>query len=95
MMLTTSLRGLWRTYYQVRDLRWQAHDPDYLQALRECINEPDRHNKLAQYEFLLLHTLASVAPLWQGDVSAVYLRDTPHTDANLRAALDFWEGLFK
>lgn len=105
MMLTTSLSGLWRAYYQVRDLRWQGekaavrywqvNDPDYLQRLRECMAEPDQHKKLALYEALLRHTLAPVAPLWEGDVSAVYLRDTPHTDANLRAALDFWEGLFQ
>lgn len=105
MMLISSLTGLWRAYYQVRDLRWegekaavrywQAHDPAYLEWLRECMSEPDRHKKLAQYEALLRHTLAPVAPLWEGDVSAVYLRNTPHTEANLRTALEFWEGLFK
>jgi hypothetical protein len=105
MMLTTSLSSLWRAYYQVRDLRWegekaavrhwQVHDPDYLQALRECIAEPDRQKKLAQYEALLQQTLAPVTPLWQGEVSAVYLRNISHTEANLRAALEFWEGLFK
>jgi hypothetical protein len=105
LMLAGSLGALGRTYYQVRDLHWegekaavrywQAHDPDFLERLRECIAKPDRHEKLALYEVLLRQALAPVAPLWQDEISAVYLRDTPHTEANLRAALEFWEGLFK
>ena len=96
-------------YFTVRGLPWrgekpavrhlEAHDPAYLDRLRECLAEPDRTRKVELYEELAQLTLAPVGGLWGGGQTVVAAGAgwgagpaTPPT-GTVQSALGYWREL--
>ncbi len=50
---------------------WSAHDPGYLDLLRQCLVEPDRRRKAELYEELARRTLTPVGELWASGTTVV------------------------
>jgi hypothetical protein len=103
MMLMGALADVCRAYFQCRHLAWegekaairylQVSDAGYLDLLRECLSFTDRQRRLALYERLAAQAIAPVGSLWEGGVTAVYLKHPDDHPAQVPAALDFWERL--
>jgi len=103
LMLSSAISRLCRDYYTIRNLFWegekaavrylQDHDLEYLDVLRNCLNESDRVEKVVLYEHLVEQTIAPICLVWSRGQSAVYLRNIEEQPARVDEALAFWEGL--
>jgi len=101
LMLASGISRLCRDYYTARRLFWegekgavrflQDQDAEYLNLLRNCLDEPDRAVKVRLYEQLVEKTISPVNPIWSQGQSAVYLRDTEEQPGQVGEALAFWE----
>lgn len=109
LRLLYSLMEVVAHYFTVRGLRWRgekpalqylaAHDPAYLDWLRQCLAETDRGRKVRQYEDLARLTLAPVGDVWAPGTTAVNLgppygagpEEAPA--GGVEDALAFWQGL--
>lgn len=104
LMLMGALSSIARDYYRIRSLAWQGEkaairylqsaDPSYLEQLRTCIAEMDRHRKLDLYGQLVVQTIEPIGQVWAEGITALYLRDTPQIAPSLNEALKFWQNLF-
>jgi hypothetical protein len=104
LMLMGALSSICRDYFRVRSLPWEgekaaaryltAHDPAFLELLRACIAQSERHGRLGLYEQLAWLALEPVGALWETGVTAVFLRDAPQSAVRLKRALSFWQDLF-
>ena len=95
-------------YFTVRRLPWRgekpalhylaAHDPSFLDHLRQCLAETDRRRKVERYEELARRTLAPVGGVWEAGTTMVapgagYGAGTETEAGSAEEALAFWQRL--
>ncbi|MCY3957424.1 MAG: hypothetical protein OXG65_03925 [Chloroflexi bacterium] len=93
-------------YFAIRRERWEGekaavrnlreHDPAFLELLRRCLAEQDRHAKFTLYEQLCQEATAPAGGLWANQPTSAHLRDpgtaTPEAHA---AATAFVQSLVR
>lgn len=91
------------SYFDLRRIVWEgekaavryllAHDPDYLEQLREFIAERDLARKFALYEALAALTVAPVGAVWPEGVTVLALSGRPASPEAEDEALHLWDTL--
>ena len=102
MMLTACLSGTWQSYFDIRKMAWEGekaaiqywleHDPEYLHAVRKCIESVNRKEKLAVYRDLVEQTIAPIDKvLTKGETAAILANSNSTVD--LQQTLQYWQSL--
>jgi hypothetical protein len=68
-----------------------AHDPDYLAALRACIDEPDPEERFARFEALAVRTLHPGGAWQQGETNFQFRPGSRVSPAMVQNASRFWD----
>jgi hypothetical protein len=104
LRLLYSLFGLVQGYFRLRGLDWAGekgavrhlaeHDPEYLAALRSCLEEVDLERRMTLYEALAEQTLRPFGGLWNPGETIFQFRPGSQVSPELISETDrFWDSL--
>jgi hypothetical protein len=92
-------------YFNIRNIEWEgektavrhlmAHDPSYLDLLRQFISEEERERKFELYEELAALTVAPVGEIWLEGVTVLGLNEQNNSHKDMEKALNLWEELLR
>jgi nucleotidyltransferase-like protein len=106
LRLLYGIFGLVQGYFRLRGLDWRgekaavrylaAEDPDYLDALRTCLDEVDLERRVALYEALAEQTLRRFGGLWNPGETIFQFRPGSEVSPELISETTrFWSSLVR